>query len=83
MTTKGTLGIDYVTIQGRGQRDQFNGALVLGDEFMHLGIIKPMGGSETACHQPINQFLLTNEDVDINCPKCVAVLTKRAAESDV
>lgn len=78
MPDRGVLGIDYITIGGRGQRDQFNGALVLGDESMHLGIIKPLEGSETACHQPINQFLLTTGDVDITCPKCITILTKES-----
>jgi len=75
MPDRGVFGVDYVTISGRGQRDQFNGALVIDDEAMHLGIIKPMEGSETACHQPIKQFLLTTSDVDVTCPQCVAILT--------
>ncbi len=81
MVDERILGIDYVTLKGGGDRDRFNGALIPGDDStMHLGIIKPMEGSETACHQPIGTFLLTNADIDITCPQCITILTKRATE---
>ena len=67
----GILGVDYVTLTGRGGRDVTNGATVDSDDFMHLG---NMLDRVTACKLPIKNFLATYSDVNITCKNCIAAL---------
>ena len=69
---KGILGVDYVTLTGRGNnRDTYNGATVEGDDNIHLGILT---NRETACKKPFKEFFATYSDVDINCKDCIEAL---------
>lgn len=79
MTDRGILGVDYVILGPGSDRDRFNGATVEGDNFMHLGIIDPIGGSETICHKVMSHFLLSNNKLDITCPECIATLKQKGA----
>ncbi|GEM_PF-6185397 len=67
------LGQDFVVLKGRGQRDIHNGATVEGDSLMHLGHSLEQ---RTTCGKSIKEFLLTNSDVEIDCPDCIKTLKK-------
>ena len=59
-----------VVLRGPENRERLNGALVLDDDRIHLGIIDPITGSLTACGHRIRAFMATYSDVEITCPAC-------------
>jgi len=66
-----TEGVNYVTLQGRGQRELYNGASAIFDSYMHLGISVFM---RTICGKCVSNFLVTYADVEIDCPECIAAM---------
>ncbi|KKN11505.1 hypothetical protein LCGC14_1025730 [marine sediment metagenome] len=74
MSPKGVLGVDYVVLKGRGGRDTQNGAIVAGDEKMHLSVD---AGQSTVCGKVTREYLLTYADVSIDCPECIAAIKAR------
>ena len=74
-THKGVLGVDYVTLKGRGGREYKNGATRKQDDYMHLSVDI---GNTTVCGHVVDSFLLTYSDVDIDCPDCVKILLAKA-----
>lgn len=73
--SKGILGKDYVTLEGKGGRDYQNGTTSKYDEFMHLSIDI---GSSLICGSAPDKFLITDSDVDITCPKCIKILEAKS-----
>lgn len=69
------LGVDYVVLKGRGDRDKYNGATCQGDKFIHLGLLLE---NATACGKAIDQFFLTYDEVEIDCLDCIKALKKKA-----
>lgn len=68
------LGVDYVTLKGRGARLVHNGATCEDDTYVHLG---NSSESMTTCGKAIKEFFLTYADVEINCPECVKILVNK------
>ena len=68
------LGKDYVLLQGKGDREVYNGATVKGDTHTHLGLSSEQ---VTVCGRAIDKFFLTYDDVEIDCPECIAELKRR------
>ena len=77
--SKGVLGKDYVVLKGRSGRDCQNGATTKDDKFMHLSVDI---GQSTICGRAVEQFLLTNSDVDVTCPECIKKLTSPRPEPE-
>ena len=65
--TKGILGKDYVVLKNPGL--VYNGATAYGDSFMHIGM--SLSGGSLLCKGSLKEFLLTNSNVEIDCPKCI------------
>lgn len=61
------LGTDYVVLKKPGL--VYNGATSNNDDFMHIGM--SLSGGSLLCKGSIKEFLLSNRDVDIDCPKCI------------
>ncbi|GAI21291.1 unnamed protein product [marine sediment metagenome] len=77
MSKDRVLGQDYIILKGRGERDRYNGATVKDDNYVHLGLLLE---SRTACNKAIDKALLTDGDVEINCPECIKDVKKRITE---
>lgn len=65
------LGVDYVVLKGQGGRDYTNGAVIEGEEDMHLGFLT---SRQTACGKGYTHFLVTYADVEITCRACIDIL---------
>lgn len=68
-----TLGKDYVILQSPNV--DYNGATVKDDHHVHLGI---RALRSTACELAIENFMLTNREVEINCLDCVKELVRKS-----
>ena len=80
-TAKRVLGLDYITISGRGEREVYNGAHVKDSSYIHLGFgaFHPQSG-QTACGVSWDKFMVSYSLVEINCPDCIKAVKGRKEE---
>lgn len=62
------LGVDYIILKGKGGREFTNGAVIDGDDFMHLG---NLSSRQTCYGEVYGQFLVTYADIEITCKECI------------
>lgn len=67
------LGVDYVVLKGRDNREYINGATVRGDNFVHLARL----GEVTECGATYDLFMSTYADVEIDCPACIKAIKEK------